>query len=349
MRVPDIVIERSLFWGNDAGVLDDPQVISFAKLMALASNDGHGGALLFQWFHRFATTHSERAFPAQFIDQVVAAQGADPTRWDLWLLPFKVTGIHNRIDLAKLEPGGHCGELRASISSSDVTLQPFHALFLFHQPLGDGDVVNGQVTCEGTARRWAALSGMDAGTFDLALRAAILEGFTSARFALMETVEATLAPWEWRQWLPAGDGGVENPPMFQQLDVANLNAPGPLRDDFLAWVDANAVQLTDRRVLFPERFRAQSIRVTQGAPRVALSIQGVASTIPTLRQELEIVGCAACHTTDAEFVQTRSDRRVSPFYEKELQARAVHLAGMARGTAPPPPFGPLQPDPVLPP
>lgn len=350
VQIPEIVIERSLFWGNDAGVLDDPQVISFAKLMALASNDRHGGALLFQWFHRFATTaHSERALPAQFIDQVVAAQGTDPTRWDLSLLPFKVTGIHNRIDLAKLEPGGHCGELRASVSSSDVTLQPFHALFLFHQPLGDGDVVNGQVTCEGTARRWAALSGMDAGTFDTALRAAIAEGFSSSQFALMETVEFTLAPWEWRQWLPAGDGGVENPPMFQQLDVEKLNVPGALRDDFLAWVDANAVQLTNRRVLFPERFRAQSIRVTQGAPRVALSIQGVASPIATLRQELEIVGCAACHTTDAEFVQTRNDRTVSPFYEKELRARALHLAAMARGSAPPPPFGPLQLNPVLPP
>jgi hypothetical protein len=351
-QIPDIVIDHSLFWGNDAGVVDDAQVISFAKLMALAAGDGHGGALLSQWFHRFATTaHSERALPAQFIDAVIVQQGADPTQWDLSGLPFKVTGIHNRIDLAKLVPGGHCGELRASVSSSDVTLQPFHALFLFQQPLGDGDVVNGQVTCEGTARRWAALSGLQGAAFEAALRGMIAEGFTHERFALLETVEFTLAPWEWRQWVPAADGGVENPPMFQQLDVEKLNAPGALRDDFLAWVDANAAQLDQRRVLFPDRFRAQSIRVTQGVPRVPLSLTGAVSvaSFPTLRQELEVVGCAACHTADAEFVQTRSDRSVSPFYEKELRARAVHLAALARGNAPVPPFGPLQPNPVLPP
>lgn len=352
LQIPDIVIDHSLFWGNDAGVVEDAQVISFAKLMALAAGDGHGGALLSQWFHRFATTaHSERALPAQFIDAVIAQQGADPTQWDLSGLPFKVTGIHNRIDLAKLAPGGHCGELRASVSSSDVTLQPFHALFLFQQPLGDGDVVNGQVTCEGTARRWAALSGLQGTAFDAALRAMIAEGFTHERFTLLETVEFTLAPWEWRQWVPSADGGVENPPLFQQLDVEKLNAPGALRDDFLAWVDANAAQLDQRRVLFPDRFRAQSIRVTQGIPRVPLSLTGAAATtsFPTLRQELEVVGCAACHTADAEFVQTRSDRSVSPFYEKELRARAVHLAALARGIAPVPPFGPLQPNPVLPP
>lgn len=352
LQLPDVVIERSLFWGQDAGVLDDAQVISFAKLMALASGDGHGGALLSQWFHRFATTaHSERALPAQFIDAVTVSQGADPTQWELSSMPFKVTGIHNRIDLAKLEPGGHCGELRASVSSSDVTLQPFHALFLFQQPLGPGDVVGGQVTCEGTAQRWVALSGLQGAAFESELRAMLTQGFTHARFALLETVEFTLAPWEWRQWVPAADGGVENPPMFQQLDVERLNQPGALRDDFLAWVDANAAQLDERRLLIPDRFRTQSIRVTQGIARTPLSLQGATSTAsyPQLRQQLEIVGCAACHTADAEFVQTRNDRSVSPFYAKELRARAVHLAALARGNAPAPPFGPLQLDPVLPP
>src|SRR6476620_4746574 len=71
LQIPEILIEHSLFWGNDAGVLDDPSVISFAKLMALAAGTGNGGPLLSQWFHRFATTaHSERALPAQFIDEV---------------------------------------------------------------------------------------------------------------------------------------------------------------------------------------------------------------------------------------------------------------------------------------
>ena len=36
------ITARSLFW-NDAGLLDDSQVISFARLMAAASSDNHGG------------------------------------------------------------------------------------------------------------------------------------------------------------------------------------------------------------------------------------------------------------------------------------------------------------------
>ncbi len=348
----EVRVEHSLFWGADAGVLDDAQVVSFARLMALAAGQGNGGPLMLQWFHRFSTTaHSERALPAQFIDAVIAEQGADPTQWDLSRLPFKVTGLHNRVDLAALSPTGHCGELRASISSSDVTLQPFHALFLFRQPIGEGDVVAGVVTCEGTARRWVALSGLEGEAFETALRTLLMQGLTSARFTMLETVEFTLAPWEWRQWVPAPDGGLENPPLFQQLDVEKLNLVGPSRTEFLTWVDANAAQLAQRRLLIPERFRTQSVRVTQGVMRQPLSLQGAsaASTFPDLGKQLELVGCAACHTSDAEFVQTRNDRSVSPFYEKELRARALHLAALARGDAPTPPFGPLQVDPVLPP
>ncbi|MFT3709671.1 MAG: hypothetical protein QM817_18750 [Archangium sp.] len=346
---PEITIGRSLFW-NDAGVLDDPSVISFAKVMSLAADDGHGGALLSQWFHRFNTTqHSERALPAQFIDAVTTAQGSDPRAWDLSVLPFKVTGIHNRIDLARLVPGGHCGELRVSVSCTDVTLQPFHALFLFRQPLEADDVEpGGRVTCAGTARRWANLSALDDASAVSQLRVLLANGFTHQRFLMMETVEFTLAPWEWRQWLPAGDGGVDNPALFQQLDIERLNTAGTLRDDFLAWVNQNAAELDARRVEFPERFRVQSIRVNQGVARVPLDVPANAS-LPNLRKELEIVGCAACHTADAEFVQTRTDRSVSRFYEKELTARAAHLKKLANGEAPSAPFGPLQLDPVLPP
>lgn len=343
--VPPVRIERSLFWTQPA-LLDQAPVVTFASLMALAARDGHGGALLSQWFHRFATTaHSERALPAQFVDALAVTQGADPTRWDLTTLPFKVTGLHNRIDLARLEPGGHCGELRASVSCTDVTLQPFHALFLFEQPLGPGDVVNGKVTCEGTARRWAELSALSDDAFGPAARALFTQGFVRARFVMIETVEFSLSPWEWRQWLPDANGELQNPPLFQQLDVERLNQPGALRDDFLAWVDANEAALQARRLLIPERFRTPSVRVTQGVPQVPLSLPGRAA----LRQQLEIVGCAACHTADADFVQTRTDRTVSPFYEKELLARARHLEGLARGEAPVAPFGPLQPSPRLPP
>lgn len=347
--VPPIVIERSLFW-NDAGLLDDPQVISFAKAMAATSNDGHGGALLSQWFHRFNTTaHSERALPAQFIDGVTLAQGADPTQWDLSALPFKVTGIHNRIDLARLEPGGHCGELRVSVSCTDVTLQPFHALFLFRQPLEADDVEpGGRVTCAGTARRWAELSALNESEFPPALQQVLARGFEHSRFLMIETVEFTLAPWEWRQWLPSTDGGVENPPLFEQVDVERLNAAGPARTDFLAWVEANAAQLDARTIEIPERFRPQSIRVNQGVVRPPLDLPANPA-FPNLRKNVELVGCAACHTADAEFVQTRTDRSVSRFYEKELRARAEHLTKLTRGEAPRAPFGPLQSSPVLPP
>jgi hypothetical protein len=358
LPVPTVVIEKSLFWA-DAALLDDPQVVSFAKVMATVAPDGHGGRLLVAWFHRFASTpHSERALPAQFIDQVSAAQGADPTTWDLSTLPFKVTGLHNRIDLADLSPGGHCGEFRVSVTSTDVTLQPFHALFLFRQPAGDGDVRNGTVTCEATARAWAELSTLDGAALQARLRTVFAEHLVRERFLMAETVEFTLAPWEWRQWVKVPDpGGVlpfvfDNPPLFQQVDVEGLNAPGARRDDFLAWVDANAEALDARRLLVPERFRPQSVRVTQGIARTPLSLDGLPTATvarwPNLRANLELVGCAACHTADAEFVQTKPDRTVSPFYDKELKARAPHLEALARGEAPHAPFGPLQATPKLP-
>lgn len=351
-------IQASLFW-SDAGVVDDLSVVSFSKLMKLASHDDHGGRLLSAWFNRFASTaHSERPLPAQFIDEVSRVQGPDPSSWDLSRLPFVVTGLHNRVDLASLEPGGHCGEFRVSAASTDPTLQPFHMLFLFRQPLEAGDTVNGQATCEATARVWARLSTLEGAALETELRSAFARQLTRDRFLLIETVEQAASPWEWRQWIkgPAGSGlpyVLENPPLFQQLDVERLNAPGPTRTAFLAWIAANARQLDARSVLIPETFRPASIRGIAGVPRTALSLQGadaqVLQRFPTLRQQLEIVGCEACHTTDADFVQTRANRTISPFYEKELRARARHLEQLAAGLAPRAPFGPLQNAPLLPP
>jgi hypothetical protein len=348
-------IQASLFW-SDAGVVDDPTVVSFARLMAAASDDGHGGALLSDWFHRFATTaHSERALPAQFIDEVGRMQGVDPRTWDLRRLPFVITGIHNRIDLALLEPGGHCGELRVSAACLDPTLQPFHTLFLFRQPLAPGDVVDGRITCQATARRWLSLSGLEGDAMERALRTLLAEGLTRERFLLIETVEQSLSPWEWRQWVKVrGPGGplpfvLDNPPLFQQLDVERLNRPGPLRTDFLAWLAPRLDAATTRRLEFPERFRTASVRAIAGVPQERLTLDGLAVTAtPTVRAQLELVGCATCHTADAEFVQTRADRGLSPFYVKELDARALHLEAMARGAAPQAPFGPLQASPRLP-
>ena len=70
---------------------------------------------------------------------------------------------------------------------------------------------------------------------------------------------------------------------------------------------------------------------------------------PQLRQHFELMGCVACHTADADFVQTKPDRTVSNFYRKELTARERHLESIARGEKPYAPFGPLQLNPVLPP
>src|SRR5688572_1045743 len=99
---------------------------------------------------------------------------------------------------------------------------------------------------------------------------------------------------------------------------------GAARDAFLFWVKANAAALDARTVSFPEKFRAQSIQVSQGMARTPLSLAGldaeVAAQFPQLRKQIELVGCAACHTADADFVQTKPDRTVSRFYEKELLA-----------------------------
>jgi hypothetical protein len=359
LPLPPAVVARSLFY-NDAALLDGPTAPTLARIMGRLSPDGHGGRLLSHWFHRFASTaHSERAGPQQMIDAFAAVAGADPSLWNLDLLPFRVTGVHNRIDLAKLRADGHCGELRVSLASLDPIYQPLHLLFIFQQPLADGDrEPDGRVTCGATARRWLALSALAPTELPAARDALFDEGLARGRFALAETVEFTVSPWEWRQWVPGPDPAgqlpfvLDNPPLFQTVDAESLNAPGPLRDDFLAWVAGQANAIDQRRAEIPERFRRPSARVIQGVPRTVLSLDGLAPAIaaahPSLRAKLELVGCPACHTTDADFVQTRPDRTPSPFYEKELEARRVHLEALARGEAPDAPFGPLQANPKLP-
>lgn len=355
---PKISHQRSLFW-TQPEVVDDPSTVSFAKTLATIAHDGHGGRLLDAWFRRFSTTaHSERAMPAQLMDEVAAVQGADPSQWNLSALPFKVTGVHNRVDLAELSPSGHCGELRVSFSCEHPTVQPLHVLFLFQQPLTAGDTVSGRVTCEATARRWAELSRLEGAELFAAVKAELDERFTAENFLLAETVELTVSPWEWRQWFKVPDAtgqlpwALDNAPLFQTVDVDSLNAQGPLRDDFLTFVTANAAALDARTLLIPERFRRPSARVTQGVPRTPLSLTGISPTVtesfPQIRQNLELVGCPACHTADADFVQTRTDRKVSPFYEAELLAREAHLDKLARGAGPAVTFGPLQAAPKLP-
>ncbi|MBL8939956.1 MAG: hypothetical protein JNM69_35720, partial [Archangium sp.] len=184
------------------------------------------------------------------------------------------------------------------------------------------------------------------------------EFLTPQRFLLIETVEQSLSPWEWRQWVKTtSTSGLpyvfDNPPLFQQLDIERLNQQGALRSAFLSWLSMNVDAAESRRLAIPELFRPPSIRAASGVPRQPLSLAGldvqVLAQHPTIRQQLELVGCAACHTTDADFVQTRADRTISPFYAKELDARARHLERLSAGEAPRAPFGPLQPTPVLPP
>jgi cytochrome c553 len=136
------------------------------------------------------------------------------------------------------------------------------------------------------------------------------------------------------------------------VNVDELNKAGALRDDFLLWVKDNAPALDARTLLLADRFRGQSVRVTQGVQRIPLSLAGLDATVagqfPQLRQQVELVGCSVCHTADADFVQTHSDRTVSKFYEKELKERERQLEKLTAGQRPAHPFGPLQPNPVLP-
>lgn len=343
---PAVRRERSLAW-TEAELLDDPSVVGAARVLGAIAEDGHGGRLLDGWFRRFATTiHSERAGPAQLMDQIAAEQGADPSLWDLDALPFRITGVHDRLDLAARGDG--CGELRVSMASIDPVVAPLHALFLFRQEPRDDDVApDGALHCLGTARRWARLSAMDGEPFLEAARAWLDEAITFETFLLAETVELTVSPWEWRQWERVGPDTLENPPLFQTVASSELNAPGALRDDFLGFVAERADALAARAEPIPERFRRPSARVPPSAPAERLSLEGLDAAVreqhPDLARAIEIVGCPTCHTETAEFVQTSVDREFSPFYDAELDARAARLDRLNAGVdEPPPPFGPLQ-------
>jgi hypothetical protein len=345
---PPLLRERSLVWTQPA-LVDDPTACRLACVLAAISADGHGGALVRQWFDRFATTlHSERLGPRSLLDEFATQAGPDPTTWDLNNLPFIVTAVHNRLDLRTAE---HCGELRLSFASTHPIFRPFHLIFLFAQPPVPADISpSGALHCAATALRWARLGELPEPEFLAAAAALIAERVTLADFLAAETNEFTIAPWEWRQWFLVDPQTLDNRPLFATVDIPRLNAAGPARDAFLAWAEANADALINRRLLIPEEFRSPSARANQGTPWVPLQLTPTLdAAYPALRRNLEIVGCPACHATDAEFVQTLPNRTFSPFYAKELDARALHFQGIYTGAATSPPFGPLQPDPLLPP
>ena len=354
-----IRIERSLTW-TDAALLDDAGTVGLGRVMAAASVDGHGGRLLEHWFGRFATTaHSERLGPQRLLDEIAASQGTDTRMWDLDAAPFVVTGVHNRIDLAD---GDACGELRVSLASTHPIHQPFHMILLLEQPARPEDRrPDGGAHCVSTALAWARLSELDDESFREAARRMLDEALVRERVLVLETVELLISPWEWRQWfLESNDDPatrdtlpevLENRPLFQTVDAATLSTPSPERDAFIAWVTENAGPLDARTIEIPEAFRSPSARVNDGVPWIPLDLTGVPQELldeyPSLRQNIEIVGCPACHAADADFVQTLPDRTFSPFYVKELDARSEYLGALAEGLPGAVPFGPLQATPVL--
>ncbi len=344
--VPKVRRERSLVW-TDGAIVDDPTFVGLARVLAAASDDGHGGVMIDRWFRRFATTaHSERAAPATLMDQIAGEQGDDPSAWDLDALPLRVTAVHNRIDLA--DKNGDCGEIRVSFGSTDPVVSPLHVLFLFRQTAGDDDVdFAGRKHCLGTARRWARLSALDGDAFVEAARATFDERVVHASFALAESVELTVSPWEWRQWRRVDVDTLDNPPLFQTVATPLLNAPGPLRDAFLEMVAASPETFDTREASIPESFTIPSMQAPPSAPAERLDLGGldpeILAAYPNLARNIEIVGCPTCHTEHAEFVQTSLDRTFSPFYDAELDARATRLDRLGAGVAEPaPPFGPLQ-------
>ncbi|HUS30373.1 MAG TPA: hypothetical protein VMZ53_17815 [Kofleriaceae bacterium] len=345
--------ERSATW-FDATLLDDATFVSFARVMSIIAGDGNGGALLERWFETFAAgPGAGRATFAQFLDGVRVEQGVDPRGWDLAKLPFKVTGVHNRIDLARGDvPGAaarDCGELRVSIASTHPTLAPLHLLFIFRQlPQADDATPDGAIHCRGTARRWAALAGLSPSEFASTARAWLDAAMTRENFALAESVELTISPWQWRQWVPTvgADGAVSlaNPPLFQTIDVARVNTPGAIRDAFLVDVAQHRDEILARTWAVPAAFRPRVAEVQPTEKAALVDLSGVdAATGDQVAEALGAIGCPRCHTDNADFVQTSVGRVPSPFYDKELDARTARINALAQGRAvTPAPFGPLQ-------
>jgi hypothetical protein len=138
---------------------------------------------------------------------------------------------------------------------------------------------------------------------------------------------------------------LENPPLFQTVDIGAINAKGSLRDDFLAWVAANADDVEARRILVPARFELPSARATEGVPRPPIDLTGLdpmlAPRSEAIGLALDRVGCPGCHERSPTFLQTSPDRVFSAFYEAELEARRTALDAFREASTTRPPFGAL--------
>jgi hypothetical protein len=338
---PDALRDKSLAWTDEA-IVDAPDVVGLRRVLeAAAGADAEPATHLDAWLRRFArTAHSERPALADFADRLRATYGDDPSSWSLDALPFRVTAVHNRIDLRS---DAHCGELRVSFNVTDSAFPFIHFLFLFAQTPTELDVsVTGTLHCEDTAFRWAALSGTTDEDF-VARAASILDRtLRPDTFLLAESLERSVGTWEWRQWTPVDDAW-DNPPLFQTVDVARLNAPGPDREAFLSWASTEAERIAERRALVPSHFAPQSARAAEGILREPLDLTGLDTTldVSVLGAALDRVGCPGCHARSPTFLQTNADRTFSPFYQDELEARGRALDSFRTGAPTPIPFGAL--------
>lgn len=349
---PDADIEHSLTW-TDPAVADDEAIVGPARVFAAWSEDGHGGRLFDRFLRTFGVTpHSERPALVEFADALARDYGADPGAWDLDALPLRVTAVHNRIDLRNAD---HCGELRVSFNVTDPEFPFVHFLFLFAQGRAEDVSELGIRHCEESAFAWAWLASASSSDFVAGARSILDATLVRERFLLAESLERTVGTWEWRQWSLADNPDatmrdllpsiVENPRLFQTVDVAAVNTAGPLREDFLAWLSANADAVEARRLLIPPRFAPLSARATEGVLRPALDLSGLdpalAARTESIRLALDRIGCPGCHERSDTFVQTGPDRELSPFYVSELVARRAALDSFREASTATPPFGAL--------
>jgi hypothetical protein len=335
-RPPEAVIGRSLAWTQPA-LLDDPDVVGLGRLLEVLAGD-EGGPFLDRFLRSFArTAHSERPALAQLADDLREDFG-EPAMWPLDELPFRVTGVHNRLDL---RTDRHCGELRVSLAATLPELGPFHLLFIFEQPASPEDrAVTGTVHCEERAARWAQLAEATSDQLETEARAILDEMLQPERFVLVETLERTVGAWEWRQWAPEdGDAmSLVNPPLFQTLDVPRLNRDGPERRTMLRFIEANAEPIMEQRAHLPAELRPRSAQAIEGIERASLDLSGLPGSLDATRIETQLdrMSCPGCHHRAPTFLQTSVDRQLSPFYERELEARREALNALWLVPPPPP-------------
>jgi len=360
--------DHSLEWLPGNQVIDTTSLVGFKRMMGLISEDGHGGRLLEQWLSSFDPAGGpSRPGPAALLSQIQADQGTDPAQWDMDLVPFAISSVQNRIDLR--DDATSCGTVRVVLTSTGDFENALHLNFLFKQvPVPLDYTPAGTLSCAFTALRWVRLSAGGATWLD-SLYLQLEASLRRANFLHIQSSEKIGAEtdYEFREWVLATNTDTATAaqlpnllvsrPMFQAVDTERLNLAGPDRDAFIAFVTSNAESLAARTAVIPEAFLAVATRA-DGLTWVPLDLTGVPTTtldaLPQLRQQIEIVGCNGCHTSNSGtlLVHSRSsggNRAHSPFMGAELSAREQALLDLAVSVPQSQNYGPLQANPVLPP